>query len=166
MLQPVVRRTWAPKGHTPIHKSWDRRERLSVASAITVSPRRRRLTLHFAVHDHNIVHEDFETFASNIMRRVRGRMILVVDRWSVHRAGARRLLARFAKRLQIEWLPPYAPDLNPVEQVWGRAKYTDLANYIPEEIGELGRAVRWSLRRTRARQTLLRSFFQHAKLKL
>ena len=46
------------------------------------------------------------------------------------RAGAHRLLQRFPNRVQIEWLPAYAPDLNPVEQVWNRTKYTDLANYI------------------------------------
>lgn len=166
MLQPVVRRTWGLKGRTPVHKSWDRRERLSVASAITASPRRRRFNLYFAAYDHNIVHEDFEKFVSALMRRGERRMILVIDRWSVHRAGARRLLRRFAKRLEIEWLPPYAPELNPVEQVWSRSKYADLANYIPADVEELGRAVRGSLRRTRGRPDLLKSFFQHAKLKL
>ena len=40
-------------------------------------------------------------------------------------------LKRFARRLDVEWLPAYAPDLNPVEQVWNRCKYTDLANHIP-----------------------------------
>ena len=58
------------------------------------------------------------------------------------------------------------PELNPVEQVWARSKYADLANYIPADIEELGRAVRASLRRTSGQQMLLRSFFQHAKLKL
>jgi len=60
MLQPVVRRTWAPKGKTPIHYSWDRYDRLSVISAITVSPKRQRLGLYFDIRDHNIVTDDFE----------------------------------------------------------------------------------------------------------
>lgn len=166
MLQPVVRRTWGLKGQTPVHKSWDRRERLSTMSAITVSPGRRRLDMYFSLRDQNIVHEDFEEFAANLVRRKQNRVILVIDRWAVHRAGAKRLLKRFAKRLYIEWLPPYAPQLNPVEQVWARSKYADLANYIPADVEELGRAVRGSLRRTRGRRDLLRSFFQHAKLKL
>jgi len=166
MLQPVVRRTWALKGHTPIHKSWDRRDRLSAISAITVSPRRRRMELYFSLRDHNIVHEDFEAFAANLIRQKQRRMILVIDRWSVHRAAAKRLLKRFKRRLMIEWLPPYAPELNPVEQVWSRSKYVDLANYIPVDVEALGRAVRGSLRRTRGRADLLRSFFEHAKLKL
>jgi len=166
MLQPVVRRTWAPEGETPIHYSWDRRDRLSVISAISVSAKRRRLGLHFDIHDHNIVTDDFECFVETLLRSRQRRMVLVIDRWSVHRSGARRLLRRFPRRVQIEWLPAYAPELNPVEQVWKHTKYDDLANYIPDDIRALGGAIRQSIRRSRRQQQLLRSFFQHAKLGL
>ena len=88
------------------------------------------------------------------------------DRYTVHRSAAKRLQRRFGRRVQIEWLPAYAPELNPDEQVWNRAKYTDLANFIPEDVHELGHALADSLRRTRRQPTLLRSFFQHAKLSL
>ena len=87
-------------------------------------------------------------------------------RRSVHRAGARRLQRRFPRRLQIEWLPAYAPELNPDEQVWTQTKYRDLANFLPQDITDLGRAVQDSLKQTKTRQPLLRSFFKHAKLKL
>ena len=166
MLQPVVRRTWAPEGETPIHYSWDRRDRLSVISAITVSAKRRRLGLYFDIHDHNIVTDDFERFVETLLRCLQRRMVLVIDRWSVHRSGARRLLRRFPCRVHIEWLPAYAPELNPDEQVWKHTKYDDLANYIPADIKALGRAIRRSIRRSRGQQSLLRSFFQHAKLGL
>ncbi len=164
MLQPVVRRTWAPRGQTPIQYSWDRRDRLSVISAITVSPQRRRLGLYFDIFDHNIVTDDFEMFVAAVLRRLKRPILLVLDRWSVHRSGVRRLLERFPKRVQIEWLPAYAPELNPVEQVWNRTKYTDLANYVPDDIVSLGREVAHSIRQTRSQQTLLRSFFRHCGL--
>jgi transposase len=166
MLQPVVRRTWAPQGQTPIQYSWDRRDRLSVISAITVSPRRQRLGLYFDIHDHNIVTDDFECFVEMLLRRLQRRIILVIDRWQVHRSGARRLLLRFPRRVHIEWLPAYAPDLNPDEQVWKHTKYDDLANYISDDINQLGRAICRSIRQSRSQQELLRSFFQHANLKL
>ena len=166
MLQPVVRRTWAPQAQTPIHYSWDRRDRLSVISAISLSPKRKRLGLYFDVQDHNIVTDDFETFVESLLRRLGRRIILVIDRWQVHRSGARRLLARFSRRLEIEWLPAYAPELNPTEQVWARAKYVDLANFLPNDVLELGRRISHSIRHTRTQQKLLRSFFQHAKLKI
>ena len=166
MLQPTVRRTWAPRGKTPIHKSWDRHDRLSAISAITVSPTRRRLGLYFDILDHNVKTDDFETFVEHLLRRMRHRVILIMDRLQVHRSAARRLRARFPKRLQIEWLPAYAPELNPDEQVWNRAKYTDLANFLPDHVTHLGRALAASIRKTRSQQTLLRSFFRHAQLPL
>jgi transposase len=166
MLQPVVRRTWAPQGQTPIHYSWDRRDRLSAISAITVSPNRRRLGLYFDICDHNIRTDDFVAFVEELLRHRSNGLILVMDRWQVHRSGARQLVERFPRRIRIEYLPAYAPDLNPDEQVWRHTKCSDLANYIPDDVRALGRAVRRSIRRSRGQQKLLRSFFKHAKLRL
>jgi len=166
MLQPVVRRTWAPQGQTPIHYSWDRRDRLSVISAISVSAKRRRLGLYFDIHDHNIVTDDFERFVETLLRCLQRRMVLVIDRWSVHRSGARRLLRRFPRRVHIEWLPAYAPELYPDEQVWKHTKYDDLANYIPDDAAALADEVISSLDQISTDQQLLRSFFHHAGLRL
>ncbi len=166
MLQPTVRRTWAPKGQTPIHYSWDRRDRLSVISAITISPLRHRLGLYFDIFDYNIVTDDFEQFVAAVLQHHPRGIILVMDRWMVHRSGAKRLESRFARRVAIEWLPAYAPELNPVEQVWNRTKYVDLPNYIPEDVGALRQKVRRCLRHQRRQASLLRSYFKHAKLKL
>lgn len=166
MLQPTVRRTWSPRGQTPIQYSWDRRDRLSAISAVTVSPQRRRLGLYFDILDHNVKTEDFEAFVERMLRKLGRPITLVIDRYQVHRAAARRLQLRFGRRIVIEWLPPYAPDLNPDEQVWNRTKYTDLANFIPEDVESLGHAVAASLRRTRGQQNLLKSFFKHAQLRL
>jgi transposase len=164
MLQPVVRRTWAPKGRTPIHYSWDRRERLSVISALTISPQRRRLGLYFDIHDHNINTDAFESFVRRLRKRIRRRVVLVLDRWSVHRSAARRLQQRFGTKVRIEWLPAYAPDLNPVEPVWSHTKYAELANYIPDDVDTLAVEVAESLERTAESQSLLRSFFHCAEL--
>ena len=88
MLQPVVRRTWAPEGAAPIHYRWDRRARLSVISAISVSAKRGRLGLYYDIHDHNIVTDDFEGFVAALLRGLQRRVILVLGRWPVHRSGA------------------------------------------------------------------------------
>ncbi|MCK6471407.1 MAG: transposase [Nitrospira sp.] len=166
MLQPVRRRTWAPRGQSPIHYTWDRRDRISAISAVAVSPKRRRLGLYFAIHSQNIRTLQFERFAKALLPRFSKGMIMVLDRYRVHRAAARRLCAQYPRRISIERLPLYAPDLNPDEQAWNRAKYTDLANFIPEKIHHLNRALRRSLKRTRTQQALLRSFFKQAKLNL
>lgn len=166
MLQPVVRRTWGPKGQTPIIYSWDRHDRLSVAGAITIAPRRRRLGLYFHIQDENICGEMAADFVVGIQRAVRRPLLVVWDRWNVHRKAARLLEARLGQRITFEWLPPYSPDLNPVEGVWDHAKYADLANFIPDDIDHLRKELAWSLRDQRSTTSLLRSFFDHAELPL
>ena len=81
MLQPVRRRTWAPRGHTPIQKSWDRHDRLSALSALTVAPQRRRLGLYFRIHTRNICADDVVAFLHELRRHLRRKIILVLDRW-------------------------------------------------------------------------------------
>jgi hypothetical protein len=70
MLQPLVRRTWVPKGCTPLQYRWDRHDRLSVISAITVSAKRRRLGLYFAVQDHNFRTPDVEAFVAELLQHL------------------------------------------------------------------------------------------------
>ena len=165
MLQPVVRRTWAPQGQTPILRCWHRHDRLSVIAAISVSPQRHRLGLWFDLHRHNIRTDEVLTFLLALRRRLR-RLIVVLDRWSVHRAAVRRLLERHPRSVSVEWLPAYAPDLNPVERVWAHTKYADLANYLPDDLDAVATAVTDSLEAKRTEQALLRSFFTHAGLTL
>ena len=166
MLQPVVRRTWAPKGQTPIQYSWDRHDRLSVITAITVSPVRQRFGLYFRIHHHNITSVEVMAFLTLVHYRLRRKFILVLDRLNAHRKAVRLLQAAHPDWFEVLWLPAYAPELNPVEMVWNHTKYSDLANFIPEDVDDLHRAVDISLNSTRTQSHLIRSFFKHAGLKL
>jgi transposase len=164
MLQPLVRRTWAPKAQTPVMYSWDRHDRLSGIAGLSVSARRRRIGLYFAVHNKNITAEQVETFLRQVQRALRRPLIVVVDRWAVHRKAAKALVGD--PRFRIEWLPPYAPDLDPVEHVWNHTKYGDLANYVPNDLADLETALAESIDRTQQCPDLLRSFFHAADLEL
>jgi tRNA U34 5-methylaminomethyl-2-thiouridine-forming methyltransferase MnmC len=166
MLQPVVRRTWAPKGQTPIQYSWDRHDRLSVIAGLTVSPVRGRLGVYFQVHDHNVRFEEVMTFLRLVHRQLGRKFILVLDRYSAHRKAVRLLQEAGVDWFEVEWLPSYAPDLNPVEMLWNHTKYADLANFIPDDIHHLHQAVNTSISDTRKKQDLARSFFKHAGLVL
>lgn len=164
MLQPLVRRTWAPSGRTPVMYSWDRHDRLSVIAGLSLAARRRRIGLYFAVHEQNVTAEEVEDFLRQVQRHLRRRLIVIMDRWSVHRKAAKALAGD--GRFRVEWLPPYAPDLNPVEAVWDHTKYGDLANYIPDDLADLRGELDGSLGQTRRRPELLRSFFHSAELEL
>lgn len=164
MLQPLVRRTWAPAGQTPVMYSWDRRDRLSVIAGLSLSARAQRIGLYFTVHEKNITAEEVEVFLRQVQRTLGRKLIVVMDRWAVHRKAAKALFGD--QRFWVEWLPPYAPELNPVEHVWNHTKYGDLANYIPDDVLDLELELKWSIDQTRTRPKLLRSFFHAANLTL
>lgn len=171
MLQPLVRRSWAPRGQTPVIRCWDRRDRLSVIGAITVPPsrKRHRLSAVFRIHARNVKTPEATAFLRVLDRHIRGPLIVVLDLLNVHRAAVKRWLASRppgAPRVMVEWLPPYAPDLNPAEQLWNNGKRTDLANLAPTDRDDLRGHVRRSLTRQRCRPNLLASFFDHAGLPL
>jgi len=171
MLQPLVRRSWAPRGQTPIIRCWDRRDRLSVIGAILVPPsrERHRLSAVFRIHTRNVKTPQATEFLRVLDRYVKGPLIVVQDRLNVHKAATKRWLARRAEgapRVMVEWLPPYAPDLNPAEQLWNNGKRVDLANLAPIDRDGLRGHVRRSLIRQRRRPNLLASAFDHAGLHL
>lgn len=166
MLQPSCRRTWAPRGETPVQYGWDRHDRLSATNFLTLSPRRRTVGLYFCLQQRNVCAEDLVSNVRELHRHVPGPLILVWDRSGPHRKAARLLQATNPSWLRIEWLPPYAPDLNPTEQCWNQAKNTDLGNLLPNDVEHLTRAVRKSFVRQRGNQSLLRSHFATAKLRI
>jgi transposase len=165
-LQPVNRRTWAPRGETPIQRAWDRYDRLSVMGAVALSPTRRHISTPFQIHGENIRTDEVCAFVKQLRRRIQRPLIICWDRWPVHRSAAKRLTASRLKNIDFEWLPAYAPELNPVEPRWSQTKYGDLANFVPDDTRQLTRAVRKSLNGQAAKHTLKRSFFHSAKLKL
>jgi transposase len=137
MLQPLNYRTWAPSGNTPVQYAWDRNDRLSVIAAPLFRPRSGRLSLHFSLLDHNVKTPNFKDFLLELRRLTRRSIILVCDRLKVHRSAVQQFQEQGADWLSVEWLPPYAPDLNPVEAVLHHAKYSDLANRVPDDAYQL-----------------------------
>ena len=102
LLQPVVRRTWAPQGKTPIQYSWDRHDRLSGISALTIAPLRCRLGLVFQVHDGNVRWKGVFTFLTVLHPHLRRKFIIVMDRYSAHRKAVRVLQAQRPHWFEVE----------------------------------------------------------------
>jgi transposase len=139
LLSPLVRRTLAPRGKTPILKTKARyREKVSITAALTLSPRRHRLGLYWRTHPKSFVNaERTADFLRALMRRLHGAVIVVWDRGTIHSGEPIQQLLHDFPRLTLERLPPYAPDLNPVEYLWSHLKYGRLANFVPDDIFDL-----------------------------
>ena len=165
----MVRRTYAPKGKTPIQEAWHRKGRISAISAVTVSPVRRRPNLYFRLlpDDANAHGEDTVAFLAQLRAEIKGPMTILWDQSQIHgRSGlVKRYLAKHPE-IVTEDFPGYAPDANPDEGVWGWTKYHRLPNYAPRDIGELRFRLWGELSTLRKRPDLLASFIRHAKIPL
>jgi transposase len=164
-LTPTVRRTLAPRGKTPILRSWDRHDRISAISAITVSPSRRRLGLSFRLlpDDTNVHGEDTVEFLRELRRQLPVPMTILWDRGNVHdRSKAVRAFLAEHPAIETEPLPSYAPEANPDEGVWGYTKHGRLPNFAPVDTAELRVALLEELGRLHRRPKLLASFIRHA----
>jgi transposase len=149
-----VCRTWAPKGQTPYLRHRYRHDRLSVCSAVAVSPQRRRLALYLRCRPHNFSGLDIRAFLHHLLRHLRGPLDLLWDRGPIHRR--REVTAFLAKhpRVHVHYFPAYAPELNPAEYVWAQGDKA-LANGAPDDLGELRRSLDSAIRRLRRSQRRL-----------
>jgi transposase len=164
MLQPVVRRTWAVRGMTPMLRRSERHDRLTAIGALSPSPERRRAGLYFRLDRQNATSESVMKFVALLRRQLQRPLTIVWDRLNVHRSVARDGAKRLGEDVLFEFLPPYAPQLNPVEQVWSHSKYGEMSNYVPSDIDELRSEVTKSLQSKRTNQEMLKTFFRHAGL--
>jgi transposase len=160
LLHPLVRRTWAPRGQTPVLRHRTRHHRrVSVIGGLSISPRQRRLGWYLEFHrDRSIRQEQVIGFLRHLLRHLRGGLIVVWDHLSAHQSRALRQWLRRCRRLRLEFLPSYAPELNPNEYGWAYLKHHRLANYCPTDVDRLHAQVRVEARDTASRQALLRAF--------
>jgi len=146
-------RTWAPRGHTPVlqyHFNW---KVLSVTAGLTW------WNFYFRLYPTTIRAPQVVDFLGHLLRHLPGKLLVVWDGLPAHRA---RLVSEFIRaqrgRLVIERLPGYAPELNPVEYIWGYWKQHALPNFCPRDFGQLSYQARRALRRMRRRPRLVRAF--------
>lgn len=150
-------------GHTPCLWHSYRRDRVSVISALTVAPRRRRLGLYFDLHVRNITGTEVITFLRQLLRHLRGEIVLLWDGGAIHRRGDVQAFLRRHPRVQAHRFPGYAPELNPDEFVWTQAK-RELSNIDHEGLVTLTLHVVRSLQRISRSQALLRSCVEASDL--
>lgn len=164
LLQPLRRDTWGPSGKILTRYAWDRHDRLSTICALTVAPWAQRFGLYYRVAQHNIHAVDIVDFVRYLHQHLRRTMIVIWDRWQVHRSAAASFDREQCEWLRVAWLPAYAPELDPVEFVWTHAKYVDLVNWIPDDIEDVRAHLQKALDDYRHDPSRLYSFFLTAHL--
>jgi hypothetical protein len=166
-LLPSVRATWAPRGHTPVLRHRFAWKRLSLAGALAYEPDGSDAHLFFELRPGAYNDETLIEFLTELNEVEQRPMLLIWDGLPSHRS--RRMLDWVASQrawLTIERLPGYAPDVNPIEHVWGNLKSTELANLCSDTIGEVADIAEGGLDRIGSDVALCLAFLRHTGLRL
>jgi transposase len=151
-LLPMVVRTYAPVGKTPILKENLTRDHLSAMSGITLDGK-----LYMMEQDRAFKGEDVVRFLKHLMGQIPGKLLIIWDGSPIHRSRAVKdfLTSGAASRVRLEQLPGYAPDLNPDEGVWKHLKSVELKNLCCQSLSELKIELRKAKERLRHKRDVI-----------
>ena len=152
---PPLGRTYGLKGKTPVVKTSGQRQSLNVISADNA-----RGEFWAATYNGKLNAEAFVAFLQNFMQGRTGKVFLVVDGHPAHKAGlVKAYVQSLQGRLELHFLPPYAPDLNPDEFVWSHMKSNGVSKKPLKQNESLQKRIDQDLNAIRRNRKLVRSFF-------
>ena len=167
--KPPARRTWAPRGETPVLTHCFNWKKLSLSAALGYRWDGKKVRLFFQTQPDSYDSESLIEFVDDLRQEFRGRkVILIWDGLPAHRSRVMKsYLEKQRRGLDVERLPGYAPDLNPVELLWGNLKGQELANLCAVALWDVAKAAKAGLRRVRrSLGRLAFSFLRHTGLSL
>jgi len=104
-------------------------------------------------------------FLRHLQRHISGKILIIWDGAPIHRSLlVKNYVASTKGRLVVQRLPAYAPELNPVEYMWGHLKNHEIANLIVTKAWELSFEATAALRRMRRRQQIIAACYTQAEL--
>src|SRR5262249_2733482 len=158
-LLPMAVRTWAPCGQTPLLRLPLTRDHLSAISGITADGR-----LFMQTQDHAYRSPAVVRFLRALLRKLRGKLLVIWDGSPIHRGQPIKDFLRkgAAKRLHLEQLPGYAPELNPDEGIWNYLKRVELGNCCCADLSALGLALRRAKERLRHKRAVIQAWCRQA----
>jgi transposase len=169
LMSPSVKKTWSPRGDTPVVRYRCRRhKKVSVPGAVALRPATGEVALPCDFHPDSYVRgEQAAAFLHRVLAEYpAGPVDVVWDNLAAHRAPIVKEVLAAHPRLALHYLPPYAPDLNAAEWVWCLAKHHRMANHTIDDLGLLHATAKRHLDDVAADQHLLRSCFHGAALAL
>lgn len=167
LLGPLLRRTWAPRGCTPrLLQRGRHRDKVSVAAAMWLTPRRDRLGLSFQTLVKGYYNsERVAAFLESLLAELGAPVVAVRDGGNMPKGDPiRQLVARSEGRLVLERLPAYGAELMPVEWLWSWLKDSRMCNFAPHDASELNERAVAELTALKRDEGLLRNFFHASSL--
>jgi transposase len=147
--------TWAPRGKTPIVSTTGARFGLNLISAVS-----RRGDFRFMGVQGRVNADVFIAFLKRLIQGMKRPVFLIVDGHPTHKAvKVRRFVESVSQRLQLYFLPPYSPELNPDEHVWNDLKNNGIGRKVITGPDQMKREVLGHLRFLQKSPHLVRSFF-------
>jgi transposase len=151
--------TWAPKGQTPQLKRITKfRREISTMVGLTISGKIYKR--HF---EGSIDAEKLLIGLEHLVHHIKDPVILIWDRSRTHRSKAVKAFLKNHPNIPMEYLPAYAPELNPEEYCHGNVKHY-IKNAVFHSKNEIRNALDRGFARLRKRPDILLGFFQHAGL--
>lgn len=151
-LLPMVLRTYAPRGQTPVLREFLTRDHLSAISGITPQG-----DLYMMVQEEAYRGPTIVKFLKHLLRHVGGKLLIIWDGAPIHRAQVVKDFLRGggAQRIHLEILPGYAPDLNPDEGIWNYLKRVEMKNLSCPDVPTLRRELRRAKERLRHKKEII-----------
>lgn len=159
LLSPSIRRTYAPRGQTPVIKKSNPHGRISVIGALAISPKQKRPSFHYNLLSNNANFRGGSViqFIKQIQKEIHKPITILWDAIPIHCSKPVIQYLEQQKELIVEQFPSYAPELNPVDKVWLYLKYGRLPNYVPLTVDELRTRLVEELRAIKGEQHVLAS---------
>ncbi|WP_437129063.1 IS630 family transposase [Streptomyces griseoaurantiacus] len=161
-MTPPTTRTWSRRGHTPVIRVRGRsRRRLSVAALACYKAGEPSRLIYRPCPDarpdgrKSFSWKDYRDLIQSAHQQLGGPIVLVWDNLNTHLTAGMRRYVTDRDWLTVFQLPPYAPDLNPVEGIWSVLRRTTTANRAFVDPDDLITAVRRGLRQLQYRPDVL-----------
>jgi transposase len=153
--EPTLGKTYGLKGQTPIAKTTGQRQKVNAISAVSAKG-----GFWSQVYTGTLNAKRFVEFLKAFRKGGRGRVFLVVDGHPSHRAKVVKEYVKATRgKLELHFIPPYAPDLNPDEFVWQHAKTNGVSKKPLKKNESLKERVKADLSAIKSNPKLVRSFF-------
>ena len=163
-MTPPTRRTWSRRGNTPVIRVRGRSQRrFSIAALACYKPghrsrviwRPRRHVDHKNARRRSFTWADYRDLLSHAHHQLGGPIVVVWDNLNVHKDSHLHDFIENSDWLTVFYLPPYAPDLNPLEGLWSVLRRSSQANTAFTDPDHLMRSLRHGLRQIQYQPDLI-----------